>query len=140
MSLAHINRNAVSPWSKEMKDRVRGLAREGFSAGAIGRQVGLTKNQIIGWVDRNCPAGTLHGRQPKRGRHKYPSVRINTRPLPKWAAEPCDYDGPTFKSRMDELERKLNEVMEQPLPPRIPVPPKQKVSGDRPVMGRPNPW
>lgn len=63
MSWAHINRNAVSPWTPEMQERVLTLARDGLSAATIGRAVELTKNQIIGWCSRHHP-GVLKYRRP----------------------------------------------------------------------------
>jgi hypothetical protein len=50
MSLEHLN--GVSPWTSELQETVRRLFAEGITAREIGRRVGMTKNQIIGWCDR----------------------------------------------------------------------------------------
>jgi hypothetical protein len=44
---------ANSPWAPELAERVLALVGEGMSAAAIGRDVGMTKNAIIGWCHRH---------------------------------------------------------------------------------------
>jgi GcrA cell cycle regulator len=43
----------ASPWTKETKVLVAELFEEGLTATEIGKRVGLTKNSVIGWLDRN---------------------------------------------------------------------------------------
>jgi hypothetical protein len=42
-----------SPWTSELQETVRRLFAEGINTKEIGRRVGLTKNQIVGWLDRH---------------------------------------------------------------------------------------
>jgi transposase-like protein len=42
-----------SRWTPELRLQVEKLAAQGLRMREIGAQVGMTKNQIIGWLNRN---------------------------------------------------------------------------------------
>lgn len=46
-------RHPGSPWTSELQETVRRLFAEGIIISGIARHVGMTKNQIIGWLDRH---------------------------------------------------------------------------------------
>jgi hypothetical protein len=68
-----------SPWTPELQATVRRLFVEGVITREIGRQVGMSKNQIIGWLNRH----ELKGRDR-------------------------DYDGPTTLDRLRAHQDKMN--------------------------------
>jgi transposase-like protein len=51
MSLEHLN--GVSPWTPEVQETVRRLFATGIFITEIARHVGMSKNQVSGWLDRH---------------------------------------------------------------------------------------
>lgn len=49
-----------SPWTPDVKARALELAEIGMKAEAIGAELRLTKNQVIGWFNRNHRGALLY--------------------------------------------------------------------------------
>jgi hypothetical protein len=75
-----------SPWTPELQKCVLGLAGKGMSATAIAGEVGMTKNQIIGWFNRHHIGGFR---------------RPNRKP----------YNGPTTVDRLRAWHDKMNKLV-----------------------------
>jgi hypothetical protein len=88
-----------SPWTPELQATVRQLFAKHKTATEIGHQVGMSKNQIIGWLDR----------QGLKRRELNPyrlSRREQARERERTAR--CDYDGPTTLDRLRGYQDKMN--------------------------------
>jgi GcrA cell cycle regulator len=80
---------ATSPWTVERDDELRTHWELGLSAGAIGRLMGMTKNQVIGRANRiNLPPrqSPIKPRDP----HAFPEPAAKIVPLPE-PVRGCQY-------------------------------------------------
>jgi hypothetical protein len=98
MSWFHVNA-AKSPWTPERQETVRRLFAKRLTTSEIGRQVGMSKNQIAGWLDRQG----LKRREP----NPYRLTRREQDRERKLTAR-CDYDGPTTLDRLQAYHDKVN--------------------------------
>jgi hypothetical protein len=79
-----------SPWTPELQNRVIALQSLGLSRSQIAAQVGMTKNQITGWLDRRA--------HPERTTYAWRVL----------AQRDCDYDGPTSQDRLQAYHDKMD--------------------------------
>ena len=59
-------------WTPELFERTIAMWQEGYSAGEIGKTLGLTRNQVIGKVTRNCVRRDGAQRKPRLPRAPKP--------------------------------------------------------------------
>jgi hypothetical protein len=101
-----------SPWTPELQATVRRLFAKHKTATEIGRQVGMSKNQIAGWLDRQG----LKRREP----NPYRLTRREQARERECTAR-CDYDGPTTLDRLQAYRDKMDAALaECKSIPRIP--------------------
>jgi hypothetical protein len=99
MSWSHLHGGASSPWTPELQLTVRRLFAKCLTTSEIGRQVGMSKNQIAGWLDRQG----LRRREP----NPYRLTRREQARERELTAR-CDYNGPTTLDRLQAYHDKMD--------------------------------
>jgi transposase-like protein len=82
-----------SRWTPELRLQVEKLASQGLKMRDIGAQVGMTKNQIVGWLNRNHYDGPTMEDRIKAMHAKLDAV--GGRPAPLSLADRLELEGTT---------------------------------------------
>jgi GcrA cell cycle regulator len=108
----------IVTWTDERIEQLRKLWDQGLSASAIGKQLGVSKNAVVGKAHRlKLPA------RPS-------PIRKGTRPpVRRMAVLPKPLAAPHPRANPPNLDRPLERLAERPAPERAPVPAPRASAG-----------